>query len=120
MTPSRPLLLSTLVANDACRAQTDLFRQLFGESVEITEELCASVADKFDWRWAGRYLLSPVAAADYERVRAHASAEYERVRATAGAEYERAEAPALAEYKRVRSAAFARAYINDAVKGEQR
>jgi cell division septum initiation protein DivIVA len=104
----RILELQTLVNNDACAEQVELFKQMFGNSVEITPELCVSVADKFDFTWAVRHLLSPAARADYERVRAPARAEYERAKESVRADYERVRAPAWAEYyERVRAPAWA-------------
>ena len=102
MSESRVLTLATLIDKGACSSQVDLFRSRFGESVEVTAELCASVAAVFDWDWAARNLLSPPAWAEYERVRAPAWAEHERVTA-----------PALAEYERVRAASWAQSYIGD-------
>jgi hypothetical protein len=77
------LHLKQLTDKGACQAQVNLFRTMFGESVDVTEELCASVAGKFDFYWAAHHLLTPSARAEYERVRAPAWAEYERVMAVA-------------------------------------
>ena len=109
---SRILELQTLVNNGACAEQVRLFREKFGESVFVTEDLCVSVAREFDFNWAARHLLSPAALDEYERVTAPAWAEYERVKASARAEYERVTAPALAEYERATAAAFARGYLS--------
>jgi hypothetical protein len=109
----RTLKLSQLIAAKACQSQVDKFRARFGESVEVTRELCESVASEFDFDWAAANLLSAPARAEYERVTAPAQADYERVTAPAWAEYARVRAPARAEYERVRAAAFADAYIND-------
>jgi hypothetical protein len=38
---------------------------LFGESVEVTEELSIYHADDFDWYWAANNLLSPEAQSKY-------------------------------------------------------
>ena len=84
-----------------------LFKELFPKGIEITEEVCVSVADKFNWSWAAENLLSAPAYAEYERVTAPAHAEYERVIAPAYAEYERVIAPAYAEYRRVIAPAYA-------------
>jgi cell division septum initiation protein DivIVA len=121
---SRTLTLATLKKKDACTDQLALFRKMFGESVEITEALCAEHAGMFSWNWAANHLLTAPALAEYERVKAQAWAEYERVTAPALAEYQRVTAPALAEYQRVRAPAWAeyervkaqawaRAYISD-------
>ena len=85
----------------ACKDQLSEFKTRFGSSVVVTEELCLSVANVFNWDWAARHLLSPAALAEYKRVRALAWAEYERVRASA-----------RAEYNRVEASAFARLFVN--------
>jgi hypothetical protein len=61
----RTLTLQTLIDEDACSQQVDLFRAKFGESVEVTEALCRSVASEFDWDWAAHNLLSKNGDADY-------------------------------------------------------
>ena len=103
----RILTLKTLESLDACSRQRYLFRSKFGDSVEITESLCESVASDFDWSWAAQNLLSAPALAEYNRVRAAAWDEYDRVRAAAWDEYDRVCAAALAEYDRVCAPAWA-------------
>src|SRR4030042_7043280 len=61
MKKTRKLKLSTIIAAGANAVQVKLFRELFGESVMVTEELVASVAEKFGVNWVTKYLLSPVA-----------------------------------------------------------
>ena len=112
--PSRPLALATLVARGACINQRDLFRNRWGDSVEVTVALCQSVADQVDWAWAGEHLLTADAWAEYERVTAAASDEYDRVTAPASDEYERVTAAARAEYAHVTAAAWAGLYIAEA------
>jgi hypothetical protein len=104
---SRPLTLETLLKRGACADQRQRFADTFGKSVDVTPELCMSVADQFDWSWAVRCLLSPEARAEHERVCAPARAEYGRVRDSAQAEYERVRDLAWAEYERVRDLAWA-------------
>ena len=104
------LYISQLIDKRACRDQVDFFRSKFGESVDVTPELCASVAAEFDFSWAARYLLSPPALAEYQRVDASAFAKYLRATATALAECRRVDASALAEYQRATATAFANAY----------
>src|ERR1700690_3069714 len=104
---SKILKLATLIELHACTSQTDLFKERFGESVEITETLCEGVATLFDFDWAAGNLLTAQACAEYERVTAQAWAEYERVRAQACAEYKLATAQACAEYARVTVPAWA-------------
>jgi hypothetical protein len=108
--PNRLLYIKQLINAGACREQVEAFRERFGKYVEVTPELCASVAAVFDWWWAARNLLSPAARAEYERVRAAAWAEYERVTAPVLDEYKRVTASARTEYKRARASAFGVAY----------
>lgn len=102
------LTLDTLRRLGACSGQTDLFQKHFGNTVEVTPELCESVAGIFDWNWAARYLLQDQARAEYYRVRGQAQAEYNRVRAQACAEYDRVTAQARAEYDLVTAQAYAK------------
>jgi hypothetical protein len=104
---SRILKLSTLIDLGACSYQVKRFRKTFGESVRVTEKLCLSASDKFDWTWAASHLLSAPALAEYKRAMAPARAECERVMAPARAEYERVMALTWAEYERVRAPAYA-------------
>jgi hypothetical protein len=90
-----------LQAKGAYASQVALFAKTFPRGAEITEAVCLSVADKFDWYWAAHNLLSPESCAKYRRVHALTYAEYQRVRALAYAEYQRVCAPAYAEYQRV-------------------
>jgi len=76
---SRPLFLETLRNLAACADQRQRFADTFGESVDVTPELCVSVADQFSWDWAAEHLLSPEAWAEYERATRPAWAEFERV-----------------------------------------
>ncbi len=102
------LHLKQLTDKGACQEQVDLFHTLFGDSVDVTEELCASVAGKFDLDWAASNLLTP-----------SAEAEYKRATASAGAEYKRVVASAWVEYERVVAAAFAHAYNIPWYKGDE-
>ena len=104
MNTSRILHVDQLIAIDACTEQVNLFRTLFGESINVTEALCLEHFDKFDWNFAAK-LLSPDGRAEYKRVRDLALAEHERVRDLAWAEYDR-----------VRGFAWARLYIAEGAK----
>jgi len=61
------ILLSDLRAAGACADQVALFEARFGDGVDVTEALCLSVADLFDWSWAADYLLPAPARAEYWR-----------------------------------------------------
>ena len=115
-----------LKSHHACDEQVQLFDQLTGGSIELTEDWCLEHAAQFDWHWAARNLLSATARTECDRATAPARAELDRAtatawaerdratataqaecdRATAWAEYDRAIAPAWAEYDRARATAF--------------
>ncbi len=102
MPKQRILYLSTLVEKKACTKQVDLFQELFGESVTVTEKRAVSVADKFAWHWATDKLLSRTALDEYNKARQTALDEYEKKRRTA-----------WDEYCKFRAKTFANLYIND-------
>lgn len=54
----RPLMLTDLQAGGACKKETQLFIDKFGEGNEATYERVMSVALTFDWMFAARHLLS--------------------------------------------------------------
>ena len=115
------ITLQMLLDESACKAQVEKFRELFGESVNVTVAEARKVADKFDWRFAVRFLdaegradyerVTGPAWAEYERARRAAWAAYRRVRGPAWADYDRVTGPAWAEYERVTGPAWASAYI---------
>jgi len=84
------LTFKTLKGLGACKDQLLRFKQLFGDKVNVTAELCNKHCDEFDWNWAAENLLP----------------------ATAWAEYDSICAPALAEYHRICAPALAELYIN--------
>ena len=108
-----------LESKNTCGRQIDLFRAMFGESVDITPELCRAMADKFDWDWAAEFLLNAPAWAEYKRLNAPAWAEYERLNALTWVEYERLNAPAWAEYERLNALAWADAWNAQGGMGEE-
>ena len=62
------LTIKTLQEHGACSDQVELFRSLFGESVELTEALAIEHGDKFDIAWCADNLLKAPALAEYRRV----------------------------------------------------
>ena len=74
------LTLKTLKEKGACESALTKFNSLFGESVEVTVDLCIKHVGDFDWGWA-RCLLSATARAEYKKSRATAQAEYDKLRA---------------------------------------
>lgn len=51
------ITLEDLVNRGACHNYRVKFRDLFGEEVEVTVELCVKYAQDFDWNWARDNLL---------------------------------------------------------------
>ena len=102
------ITLRNLKAKGACEEQVALFKETFGQSVEVTEETCdKAVKAGLDFNWASANLLSRTQLAEYDRVQGLARAEYERVQGPALAEYQRIRGPAWAEYKRIEGLARA-------------
>lgn len=69
---SKPIRISgrMLQAKGACKDQRDLFNATFGASVIVTPTVFDEHASKFNWDWAAENLLSALARAEYDRVRA--------------------------------------------------
>ena len=105
-----------LQAAKACPEQVALFRAHFGDGGTVTLAKVRKVALLFNWNWAARFLLSPAALAEYERVTASAWAQYERVSVPALAEHDRVTVPAWAEYERVRASAWFAGWKRDQTK----
>jgi hypothetical protein len=80
---SRTIFLSTLIVHGACRDQVDLFRTTFGDSVEITPNLCKQYAQSFNYTWAAQHLLSATALELYDETCATARELNEETCATA-------------------------------------
>jgi len=112
---TRTLLRSTLVKKNACVGQVELFRDKFGDAVEVSEGLCKSMACMFNFDWAARHLLSDTAWKAYEEAKATAWKACGEGKATGWAwkDYEEATAPALKACGEARAAAFARLYIEE-------
>ena len=115
------LTLQQLENVGACESQVLLFRELFGDQVEVTEQSCVAVADKFHWDFAAINFLSAPARAEFDKMNATALAEYDMVSAAAWAEFNKViaaaleerckvTAPALDEYNKVSAAAFGRLF----------
>ena len=92
------LTVELLKKREACREQVNLFAATFPDGVEITEAVCLSVADKFDFEWAAARLFTAGAWANYLAGRAAILVEYNAKRARIRAEYEAKCAASLAEY----------------------
>jgi hypothetical protein len=124
MPKQRILHLSTLVEKGACTQQVNLFRELFGESVTVTERRAVSVAGRFDLPWAASRLLSQTAWGEYQKTNTTAWYDCQRAiqtawdrsyktRQTSLNEYYKARQTALDEYCKILARIFANLYIND-------
>jgi hypothetical protein len=114
----------------ACWDEREKFERHFGESVEITEELCVRYATVFDWSWAADYLLKEDAAVRWYRAAYYAADTLDMAlqyaRATyhswvnsgpetvqdARAKFEGAIASATSEYCKAKASAWARIALN--------
>jgi len=84
------LTLAQLKAKGACADQRNEFKRRFGSQVEISVDLCLSVASVFDWTWAAHNFLSPPAGRAYEEATAPARRAYKEACARARRAYEEA------------------------------
>ena len=88
-----------LEQHNACKEQMALFRELFpkGSPRSRKAALAAAIrhADKFDWIWAARRLLSPPALRAYKEAIAPAERAYNEATAAAERAYNEARAPAF-------------------------
>ena len=92
--------LQMLIDEKACEEQTVLFRETFGQSVNVTVARAKKVAGLFDWNFARRF-LDGQAKADFDRIRA----------AARDVGWAAAWAAARDDYDRACAAAWATAYI---------
>ena len=112
------ITLQDLVDNGACADQRAEFVRRFGRSVEITVELCMSVAHVFDWNWAAAKLLKTPAWDAYEAATKPARDAYEAAKKTAWDACKAATKPAWAAYEAAKAKAFAEAFIGQNSAGE--
>jgi hypothetical protein len=95
------ITLAQLEKHGACTEQLLLFKQMFGDSVQVTEALAIEVAEQFDFAWAADELLGDDARAEYYKLCHFFYEEYKKVRNLAWAEYDQVRESAWAEYKKV-------------------
>ena len=85
----------------ACSESVALFVTTFGleAKVEITEALCVEHAQKFNWDWAAKNLLSAPLDVAYKTKRAPLDADYEAKRAPLDADYGATRAALVADHE---------------------
>jgi hypothetical protein len=101
------ITLDILKKKRACLDKQRLFKKLFGDSVDVTEELCIQHARDFDWSWAARSLLNDAAQLACDEAEAAACAAYNAAVASAWTAYSAAVAPARAAYDEAEASACA-------------
>lgn len=99
------ITFETLREKNACQRWS--FRELFGDSVVVTEELAAEHAGRFDWNWAAHNLLPEAEYDEFRNVRLAADAEYDTVTNKAYNEYETTRDAVLEKYRTVEDATYA-------------
>ena len=118
----KTITLQQLIDKDACIAQVKLFKNTFGDSVEVTRELAIKYAKDFAFDWAADNLLDAPAWKIYKETTAPAwklyedtiapaLKLYEETCATAMEIYEETCAPARKLYEETRATAFVEAYL---------
>jgi len=121
---SRTLHISQLITSYACQSQVDLFREMFGDQVEVTVSLARKFSGTLDFQWAADNLLSRGARAKYDTGRAvlvaryHADPQWAMVGADAGAwakHHIDTHAALWAQYEGDEAIRWADLYINDEV-----
>ena len=71
----------------ACIKQVELFKETFGDEVEITEAVVKEHGAKFNVAWLANNVLTPIQLADYEAKHAPIRADYEAKHAPLLADY---------------------------------
>ena len=77
------ITVKLLKAKGACAEQVAIFKTLFPNGVEPTEELCLAHAQTFGWDWAAANLLPALASKAYDEADAHAPKAYDEAVAPA-------------------------------------
>ena len=93
------ITLTQLRKAGADKRQTDLFKELFGESVTLTLDLARKHAQDFDFGWGAQHLLSPSARAAYRAAVTEAVTAYKIAMVSASASYDAAMNFAIAAYR---------------------
>ena len=92
------IILRQLKKLGVCTKQMELFKELFGTEVVLTEEVVKAHGAKFDVDWLAENVLSREKYADYEAKRAPLYADYRAKLAPLYADYEAKHALLYADY----------------------
>ena len=110
---TRKITLSQLRKAHACMPQVSLFKETFGEEVEVSAELALKYASKFDFSWAAGHLLSRKGREAYDAAKAPIREAYDAATAPIREAYNAARASAREAYNAALALAFFRAYESD-------
>ena len=119
---SKTIKLETLIEHDSCQSQVDLFKETFGDSVELTEAVAKEFGSKFDINWAAENLLNEEQlnayrdAKDplwktYEEAKAPFLKTYQEANSPLWKTYQEATAALLKTYQEALAVEFAKIYI---------
>ena len=99
------ITLKQLKKHEACTGQLHLFKELFGNEVEVTVEKCIEYYNKFNWTWAAKHLLSDELFKEYKKIKQLAWEGYEKIEQPAWEKYEEIGQPAYKEYLKIQQLA---------------
>ena len=100
---SKTIKLETLIKLNACQNQVDLFKETFGESVELSEAIAKEFGSKFDINWAANNLLNEEQLNAYQEAKAPFLKTYEEATAPLLKTYQEAKAPLWKAYEEARA-----------------
>jgi hypothetical protein len=109
------LTYEMLLAKKVCEEQADKFRDLFPYGVVLTEALCVSHANDFDFNCAANNLLRARARKAYKEAYARVWEPYQEACVRAKESCEKAIAPARQAFQEAIAAAFFAAWQADHV-----
>ena len=96
------ITLDMLIRKKACSKQVELFKQYFGESVEITEEICIKYSNEFYIDCLAAKMLNEEQLKAYKAIRDPAYEEHKATDVRAALEaYEAIEGPAWKKYSAI-------------------
>ena len=101
------ITLKQLEKLGACELQVLKFREFFGDSVEVTQELCLEHANAFNWCWVAIKLASAGALKEFRRAIADELMELNRALDVAHERYSQITVSALEAYHQTTTAARA-------------
>ena len=100
------ITLKMLIEKKACQEQVDIFKQYFGESVEITEDICLKYSNEFHINRLIDNMFNEEQRELYYTIQAPAYAAYKATEWQAWKDYIAIEAPAYKAFKAIQEPAW--------------